>query len=53
MSILIIVLVLLFLFGGGFYGQRNERFGIYGGGGIGLGTILVILLIAYLLGFRL
>jgi hypothetical protein len=48
MIILIIILILLFGGGGGYYG--HTRWGPGGGAGIGLGTILVILLIAYLLG---
>ena len=43
--ILLIVLIPL-LFGGGFY----IRDGRYRGGGIGLGTILLIILILWLLG---
>jgi uncharacterized spore protein YtfJ len=48
MLILIIILVLLFGGGGGYYG--HSRWGYGGGAGISLGTIAVILLIAYLLG---
>ena len=48
MLILIIVLLLFGGIGGGWYGHQN--YGPWGGGGIGLGTILIILLIAYLLG---
>ncbi len=48
MLILIILLVILLGSGGGYYGHR--RWGYAGGAGTGLGTILVILLIAYLLG---
>lgn len=48
MLILIIILLLVFGGGGGYYGY--SRWGTRGGGGIGLGTILLILLIAYLLG---
>lgn len=48
MLILIIVLLLLFGGGGGYYG--HSRWGVGGGAGIGLGTIVIILLIAYLLG---
>jgi len=48
MLILIIVLLLVFGGGGGYYGY--SRWGMRGGGGIGLGTILVILLICFLLG---
>ena len=47
-SMLLLLLVLILLFGG--IGYRNWG---YSGGGIGLGTVLVILLICYLLGFRL
>ena len=48
MLILIIILLLIFGVGGGYYG--HTRWGPRGGTGIGLGTILVILLIAYMLG---
>jgi hypothetical protein len=48
MLLLIILLVLIFGGGGGYYG--HTRWGPSGGAGIGLGTILMILLIAYLLG---
>jgi hypothetical protein len=48
MIILIILLVLIFGGGGGYYG--HTRWGPSGGAGVGLGTILAILLIAYLLG---
>jgi hypothetical protein len=48
MLIRIIVLVLVFGMGGGYYG--HSRWGPRGGAGIGLGTILIILLICYLLG---
>jgi hypothetical protein len=46
--IVIVLLVLLLGGGGGYYG--HSRWGYSGGAGIGLGTILLILLIAYLLG---
>ena len=46
MLILLIILILLFAGGGGYWGHVN--YGPLGGGGIGLGTILVILLIWYL-----
>jgi len=46
--IIIIVLLLLFGGGGGYYG--HSRWGPSGGAGVGLGTILLILLVAYLLG---
>jgi hypothetical protein len=48
MILLIIILILVFGLGGGYYG--HTRWGPRGGAGISLGTILVILLIAYLLG---
>jgi hypothetical protein len=48
MLILLIVLLLVLGGGGGYYG--HSRWGYRGGAGIGLGTILVILLVAYLLG---
>ena len=48
MLLLIIVLVLIFGFGGGYYG--HTQWGPNGGLGFGLGTILLILLICYLLG---
>ena len=54
MSTILIIIVLLVLFGGGvgFYG-RNQ--GWYGNGGFGgiIGLVLVIALILYLLGGRL
>jgi hypothetical protein len=40
----------VFGFGGGYYGHRT--WGPGGGFGIGLGTILLIILVCYLLGFR-
>ena len=46
--LLIIVLLLVFAGGGGYYGYN--RWGACGGAGIGLGTVLVILLVCYLLG---
>ena len=48
MLLLIIILLLFFGAGGGYYG--HTRWGPRGGAGIGLGTILLILLIVYLLG---
>jgi hypothetical protein len=48
MLILLIVLLLLFGAGGGYYG--HSRWGYGGGAGISVGTILIILLVAYLLG---
>ena len=47
MLILLIVLILLLGGGGGYYG--HSRWGYGGGAGVSLGTILLILLIAYLL----
>jgi len=48
MVILLIIVLLLVFGGGGYYGYG--RWGYRGGAGIGLGTVLVILLIAYMLG---
>ena len=48
-TILLILLVLAVCSGGGLYGFRT--WGPYYGGGIGLGGIVVILLVLYLLGF--
>jgi hypothetical protein len=51
MLILIIVILLLCgALGGGYWGRGNERFGYAGGGGIGLGTVLLICVIIYVLG---
>jgi len=46
--ILIILLLLLLGGGGGYYG--HSRWGYSGGAGVGLGTILLILLIVWLVG---
>ena len=48
MLLLIIILILLFGGGGGYYG--HTRWGPGGGFGIGLGTIVLIRLIAWLVG---
>ena len=48
MIIVIIILILLLGGGGGYYG--HSRWGSSGGAGIGLGTVLIILLICYMLG---
>jgi hypothetical protein len=48
MLLLLIILLLVFAGGGGYYGY--SRWGSRGGTGIGVGTILVILLVAYMLG---
>ncbi len=45
--LLIIVLVVLAL-GGGYYGR--SRWGNTGGAGVGLGAVLLVLLVAYVLG---
>lgn len=45
MTIVLIILLVLLLGGGGFYGVRNG----YGGTGLGLGGILILLLIVWLL----
>ena len=46
--VLLVVLLLVLGGGGGYYGSR--RWGSSGGAGVGLGTILVVLLVAYMLG---
>lgn len=46
--LLVIVLLLVLGGGGGYYG--HSRWGYRGGTGVGLGTILVVLLVCYLLG---
>ena len=48
MLLLIIILLLIFGAGGGYYG--HTRCGPSGGAGIGLGTVLLIVLVVYLLG---
>ena len=48
MLLLIIVLLLVLGAGGGYYG--HTRWGYRGGAGVGLGTILLVVLVAYLLG---
>jgi len=48
MLIILIVLLLLLGCGGGYYG--HSRWGYSGGAGIGLGTVLAVLLVAYLVG---
>ena len=48
MLILLIILLLILGGGGGYYG--HSRWGYRGGTGVGLGTILLILLIVYMLG---
>ena len=48
MLLVIIVLLLVLGGGGGYYG--HSRCGSSGGAGIGLGSILLILLVAYFLG---
>lgn len=49
MLLLILVLVLLFGLGGGYYG--HNRWGPSGGASIGIGTIVAIVVVLYLLGF--
>ena len=48
MLLLLIVLLLVFGGGGGYYG--HTRWGYRGGAGVGLGTILLVVLVVYLLG---
>ena len=49
MLILLVLVILLLAAGGGYYG--SSRWGYGGGAGVSLGTVLVILLVAYMLGF--
>lgn len=51
MLLLIVVLILVFGLGGGWYDSRNETGSWFRGGGVSVGTILLILLILYLLGY--
>jgi len=48
MLLLVLLLLLIFGFGGGYWGHR--QWGPPGSLGIGLGTILIIVLIVWLLG---
>ena len=48
MLIVLIIVIILLAGGGGYWG--HSRWGYSGGAGIGLGTILLILLIVYLMG---
>jgi hypothetical protein len=48
MLLLLIILILVLGLGGGYYG--HSRWGYTGGMGSGVGTVLVVLLVAYLLG---
>ena len=50
MNLLLLIIILILLFGGGFGYVGHIRNWPGGGPGIGLGTVLVILLIAWLLG---
>ncbi len=47
---LLIIILLILVFGGGFGYWGHSQYGGWGGPGFGLGTVLVILLICYLLG---
>lgn len=47
---LVLLLILLLVFGGGGYYGGYGRWGHGGGVGISIGTVVTILLIAYLLG---
>jgi len=49
MTLLLLVILLVVLAGGGGY-YGHSRWGYRGGTGIGLGTILLILVAAYVLG---
>lgn len=48
MLILLVIILLVVFGGGGYYGYG--RWGYRGGAGVGLGTVLLILLAAYMLG---
>ena len=48
MLILLVIILLVLAGGGGYYG--HSRWGYRGGTGVGLGTILVVLLVCYMLG---
>jgi len=48
MLIVVIILLLVLGTGGGYYGHR--RWGYGGGAGMGLGTIILVFLVAYALG---
>jgi len=48
MLLLLIILLLVLGGGGGYYG--HSRWGYRGGTGIGMGTILLVLLVVYLAG---
>jgi hypothetical protein len=48
MLLLLTILILVFGFGGGYYG--NTRYPGWGGPGFGVGTILIVCLLIYLLG---
>jgi hypothetical protein len=48
--ILLVLLVLVLAGGGGYYG--HTRWGSSGGIGVSLGTVLVIILLFYMLGFQ-
>lgn len=48
MLLLLIILLLILGTSGGYYGR--SRWGYRGGAGVGLGTILIVLLIVYMVG---
>jgi hypothetical protein len=50
MTLIILILLIVILAGGGGY-WGNSRWGYGGGAGVSLGTVLLIVLLAYLLGF--
>lgn len=47
---MLLIILLILVFGGGFGYWGHRQYGGYAGPGIGLGTLLVILLVLYLLG---
>jgi hypothetical protein len=50
MLILLVILLLIIFFGGGNWGYTRFGNSYYGGAGIGLGGVLLILLVVYLMG---
>ena len=49
MLIIAIILIILF-FGGGFAARSNVAYAPYANGGFGIGALLILLLVLYLLG---
>jgi hypothetical protein len=53
MGLILLIVVLLLVFGGGGGYYAHNAWGGYAGPGIGIGTILIILLVVFLLSGRL